>query len=146
MIEQEIKSQACALKHAVCIGLVDVKYLVDWADALISHADEVDDWLAELALCKTASQAMSLLANVPGKATAELWWPLFKQQVVKALDTGFVELQILATYCYNLALSGDIPAYDCEALYQLELEYDSLFTGYGTQAEVDAQASRFFRK
>ncbi|WP_340680924.1 hypothetical protein [Paraglaciecola sp.] len=146
MIKQKIKSQACALKHALCIGLVDVIYVVDWADTLIGHAEEVDDWLEDLARCKTASQAMTLLANVPSEATAEQWWPLFKQKVAKALEAKAVNLQTVVSYCYNLALSGDIPAYDCDALYQLELEYDSLFTGYGTQAEVDTQVVKFFNK
>jgi hypothetical protein len=146
MTEQDIKSQACALKHALCIGLIDVKQIVDWADALILKVLSVDDWLTDLALCKSVSQAITLLAFVPGESTPEDWWPLLKQQTTQALDTGFVEPQTVVTYCYNLALSGDVPAYDCASLYQFELEYDSIFSGYGTQAEVDTQVLKFFKK
>jgi hypothetical protein len=146
MSEQDIKTHACALKHALCIGLVELRLVVTWAEALIRGSDNVADWLADLALSQSTNQAMSFLTNVPGESTAELWWPLLKQQIATALESGITEPQAVATYCYNLALSGDIPAYDCEALYQFELEYDSIFSGYGTQAEVDIQVRRFFNK
>ena len=146
MIKQDFSSQACALKHILCMGLIDVEQVVTWAESMILIVDTVPDWLTELSLSKTSSQAITSLGQVPGETTAELWWPLLKQQVAKELDCGDVNLAKVVTYCYNLALSGDIPAYDCEALYQLELEYDSIFTGYGTQAEVDVQALQFFHK
>lgn len=146
MSKQNFSSQACALKHLLRMGLIEVKQVVSWTDMVIIDTDTVPAWLTELALSKTSSQAITFLGQVPGETTPELWWPLLKQQVAKELDFGDMNLAKVVTYCYNLALSGDIPAYDCEALYQLELEYDSIFTGYGTQAEVDVQALRFFNK
>ena len=146
MIENNIKSQACALKHMLCMGLIEVEHVVSWADNLIADIDILPDWLTELALCKTINQAITYLGQTPGELPPELWWPLLKQQIAKELDFKEVNRQAVVTYCYNLALSGEIPAYDCEALYQLELEYDSIFTGYGTQAEVDVQALQFFHK
>ena len=148
MNKQNIKNQACAFTHGLNLGLLNIEELIIWADTLLAGNDSVPQCLAELMQCrdKSVEQLISLLSQVPGNVVAELWWPMFKKLVANALENQKVQPQTIATYCYNLALNGDVPAYDCETLYQIELEYDCIITGYGTQTEVDAQVVRFFNK
>lgn len=146
MIKPHISVQARVLQHALSINLVELKHAVGWAATQAGTDADPDDGLPDLARCQSTQQAVCILSQLAKGASTDAWWPQFKQQLASAVDTGSMQPQVAAQYCYNLALNGDIPAYDCEALYQFELEYDSLFAGHGTQDEVDAQVRRFFHQ
>ena len=146
MPELPIQTQAFALKHALCMGAVSVNTVVSWADDVYRSSTDVADWLATIALSKTPDQAISALSAVPTGVCSEDSWPWLKQLIAKALATQQTSPQAVAGYCYNLALNGDVPAYDCEALYQFELEYDCVFAGFASQQEVDKQVITFFNR
>lgn len=140
------ENQAAVFYHSLALGLISDPVVIQWARAVIELGEVVPDWLQQLADKEntSTSQRLNLLQQIMLQTDSDTWWPQFKQQIYSALSQKTLTAQNAANYCYNLALVDSVPAYDREALYQFEWEYDATLLGFATPDEVNHQVLGFF--
>lgn len=144
-MKEKYANQAKAYKHTLNLGIVEVAEISDWANQLIATQCLLDQKLTKLAsdVNQQQTQVLAILAQFNPAIDDDTWWLMIKERVGVALINGIVSAEKITSYFHNLALDGEIPAYDCEALYQFELEYSCLSEGFSSQDEIDMKVMKF---
>jgi hypothetical protein len=140
-------SQAKMYRHTLVVGATSLAEIGLWATDRLAQLTSKDSRLVALSKCASQPMAivLAILSQFEPRSEDDNWRRMTKKQVYQTLVTKDVKLHPLVSYFYNLALSGEIPAYDCAVLYQFELEYDCLLAGFAEQSEVDLRVRSFFQ-
>lgn len=145
---ESILAELPVWRHALTLGLVDKPAFLNWMQQhqhVLSNSAEMRQLVAQSE--RLANPALlALMAKVPVDSAEQSWWPALKHCAFQALQEGRVEAQTLTSYLYNLALEDEVPAYDKQDLYQLELEFDSLLQGFASEDEVTQQMLSFLQR
>jgi hypothetical protein len=141
-------SQAQMHRHTLALGLTSADDIVSWAKYMIINLHIDDQNLIKLVSCNhlTSEQILVVLGQFGPLLEDDTWWRMMKKTISHALEEGKIQAEKVVSYFYDLALAAQIPPYDCEALYQFELEYACLNEGFASQSEVDNKVKEFFKK